>query len=91
MNMRLLHRLTLIGLVAVLSGTVCLTSINDAGSVSLPKAIEFLNLGLERFKQKDYQCAIAEYTRAIQISPKYAEAYNKRGLAYRELGDRLPI
>lgn len=30
---------------------------------------------------KDFEHAIADYTRAIQLKPDYAEAYNNRGLA----------
>jgi len=31
--------------------------------------------------------AISDYTKAIELKPKYAEAYNNRGTAYDELGN----
>ncbi|GAF91447.1 unnamed protein product, partial [marine sediment metagenome] len=33
-----------------------------------------------------YTQAISDYTRAIELNPKYALAYNNRGLAYGNLG-----
>ncbi len=35
--------------------------------------------------QGDYQGAIADYNRAIEIDPNYVAAYNNRGLAYDDL------
>ena len=40
-----------------------------------------------KFKQVDYVGAIADYDKAIQLKPDYAEAYNNRGLAKHELGE----
>ena len=38
-------------------------------------------------KKGDYDQAIADYTQAIRIDPKYTEAYNNRGIAYRKKGN----
>ena len=38
--------------------------------------------GLAYYKKTDYDRAIADYNRAIEIDPKYARAYGNRGLAY---------
>jgi tetratricopeptide (TPR) repeat protein len=35
----------------------------------------------------DSDRAIADFTQAIQLSPKYTQAYNNRGVAYFERGD----
>ena len=35
----------------------------------------------------DYDAAIADYTRAIEIDPNFALAYNNRGNAYRRIGN----
>jgi tetratricopeptide (TPR) repeat protein len=43
--------------------------------------------GNEYFDKGDYDRAIADYTKAIEINPNYAKAYNDRGMAYMELGD----
>jgi tetratricopeptide (TPR) repeat protein len=41
----------------------------------------------ERSEQKDYRGAIAEYTKAIQLKPDYAEVYISRGRARYNLQD----
>jgi len=38
-------------------------------------------------QKKDYACAIENYTKAIEASPEYVEAYNGRGWAYLEQGN----
>ena len=43
--------------------------------------------GLERFGRNDIVGAIAEYQRAIDVDPNYAEAYLNRGKARRAAGD----
>jgi len=43
---------------------------------------------LARSNQGDYQEAIADYNRALQIDDNYAEAYNNRGSARYMLGDK---
>lgn len=37
---------------------------------------------------KDYRGAIADYDKAIEINPKYADAYYNRGYAKIDLGQR---
>jgi len=46
------------------------------------EAAEQYNRGLKRHQAGDIAGAIADYTRAIQLDPKYADAYNNRGVAY---------
>ena len=46
-----------------------------------------LKEGNERFERGDYEAAVASYTRALQISPKDAGAYARRGRAYRKKGE----
>ena len=50
-------------------------------------ANDLFQRGLEKYKSKDYQGAIADYSKAIQLKPDYAEAYNNRGNARNELYD----
>lgn len=40
------------------------------------------NRGYEYDDRGDYEKAIADYTKAIQLKPDYAEAYNNRGISY---------
>lgn len=44
-------------------------------------------LGRTRFNENDYRGAIASFERAIELHPKYVEAENNIGLAWRELSD----
>jgi tetratricopeptide (TPR) repeat protein len=43
----------------------------------------YFNRGIEWAAKKDYDRAIADYSEAIVINPKYREALNNRGNAYR--------
>ncbi|MEG3440421.1 toll/interleukin-1 receptor domain-containing protein, partial [Pannus brasiliensis CCIBt3594] len=49
----------------------------------IPKlsAEEFLDRGLAKYNSGDYQGAIADFDRAIQLQPDYANAYYNRGRA----------
>ena len=38
-------------------------------------------------KKGDYDRAIADYNKALELDPKDATAYNNRGYAYRQKGD----
>ena len=44
-------------------------------------------LGRTRFNENDYRGAIASFERALALHPKYIEAENNIGLAWRELND----
>ena len=55
-----------------------------------PKALQFVVKGTELLggrTDRDNRSAISAFTRAIEISPKYAEAYVKRGLAHYRLSE----
>ena len=55
-----------------------------------PKALQFVVKGTEFLggpTDRDNRSAISAFTRAIEISPKYADAYVKRGLARYRLGE----
>jgi hypothetical protein len=45
-------------------------------------AIKIFNQGLENSKLKQFDKAIADYTKAIELDPKLATAYSNRGIAY---------
>jgi tetratricopeptide (TPR) repeat protein len=54
----------------------------DSGS-----AIPFFNMGnMIKSNKGNFQDAINNYTKAIEINPDYAEAYNNRGNTYLQLG-----
>lgn len=58
--------------------------LNDADRDFL--ANEKLEEGNKLYYAEDYDGAIKLYNEAIQLNPKYFEAYNNRGLAYKNLG-----
>ena len=51
-------------------------------------AHEHCNRGFAYGKKGDLGRAIADYTKAIDLKPDYAEAYYNRGTAYGKKGDR---
>jgi tetratricopeptide (TPR) repeat protein len=51
------------------------------------QAEKFNKSGREYYNKKDYDRAIADYTEAIRLDPKYATAYKYRGDAYYDKGD----
>ncbi|AFY55338.1 tetratricopeptide repeat protein [Rivularia sp. PCC 7116] len=46
------------------------------------KASDWYYQGIIKANQKDYQGAINDFTKAIQMNPQYAAAYHQRGLIY---------
>jgi tetratricopeptide (TPR) repeat protein len=46
-----------------------------------------LKHGLEQLHHQNYDAAIAEYTKALEINPEDAEAYDRRGTANHHKGD----
>jgi tetratricopeptide (TPR) repeat protein len=44
-------------------------------------ASEFMNLGLSRYYAQDYEAALENYTKAIQLKPDFANAYYFRAKA----------
>jgi tetratricopeptide (TPR) repeat protein/S1-C subfamily serine protease len=49
-----------------------------------PRAAFYLNRGLVYDNQKKWELALADYNKAIAISPDYAKAYNNRGAVYND-------
>src|ERR1700738_1296223 len=50
------------------------------------KGGDHLEKGVELAQQKQYDAAIAEFTKAIEADPKDARTYSNRGTAYRATG-----
>ena len=58
----------------------------DATQAAPDIATDHLNRGQTYLELGEYEKAIQEYDKAIQLDPNYALAYHHRGNAYRELG-----
>ena len=50
-------------------------------------ALGYYNRGFTKSQLKNYQGAIADYNKAIEIDPQYAVVYGNRGLVKYKLGD----
>ena len=50
------------------------------GACANPLANNSFNSGVDKYEQGDYQGAIADYTKAIEINPEDANAYLNRGI-----------
>ena len=48
---------------------------------------EYLHRGDAYFEKEEYDKAIAEFSRAIELDPNYAGAYLSRGVAYGRKGE----
>ena len=53
-----------------------------------PLATQYFNQGVEKYEAGNYQGAINDFTKVIEINPQYANAYLNRGIA-RELVNDL--
>ena len=65
----------------------CTALIQSGRETAHNRAVAHDNRGLAYLVKGDVDRAIADYTQAIQLDPKYAVAYNGRAFAYRVEGD----
>ena len=52
-----------------------------------PLATQYFNQGVEKYEAGNYQGAIDDWSKAIEINPQNANTYNNRGSAKDDLGD----
>src|SRR5262245_17838643 len=65
----------------------CTDVINGRQDLRQTLAIAYHRRGTAHASKKDYDRAIADYTKAIEIDPSFVAAYHDRGLAYTSKGD----
>ena len=51
-------------------------------------AEDYINLGLAHSRKGEFELAIKDYSKAIELRPNYANAYYYRGGAFLRLGER---
>lgn len=65
----------------------CTQILQDKSELAHNRAIAYYDRGLAYADKGDLDQAIADYSKAIQLNPKFAAAYHNRGRAYRAKGD----
>ncbi|MBD2212782.1 tetratricopeptide repeat protein [Nostoc linckia FACHB-104] len=55
------------------------------------KAKDWFDKGIIKVNEGNYQEALAAFTKAINIEPRYAEAYYRRGLIYAKYPENQPL
>src|SRR5262249_60612061 len=66
--------------------TLSLSVVPSAG-IAQTSAVDYFNRGVAENANGDFEGAIADYNRAIELDPKYAAAYSNRGIAKQAKGD----
>ena len=74
-------------ILAGLAGLIVVVLVFALRAGGLSEAEKHYNRGLDLRDDERWEEAIAEYSKAINLDPNYAKAYNNRGSAYSYLGD----
>ena len=67
--------------------TSALAAIPEGGECSTDPSETYFVRGNVHLYRSDYDLALVDYDKAIELDPEYATAYNNRGIAYRHLGE----
>jgi tetratricopeptide (TPR) repeat protein len=81
-----LRQISLMGRVSLLLAFFLLLT-SALRSQSRGSAVRYYESGIAKKANGDLDGAISDYTKAIEINPRYAEAYGNRGLARKTKGD----
>ena len=66
-----------------------LLALSGCGPSQEEQAIDAYNRGIDYGEKGEYDMAIANFTEAIRLDPKYAEVYYVRGTAYAKNGEEV--
>jgi tetratricopeptide (TPR) repeat protein len=84
-----LTSIAILGAIAILTGTPQVYAQTLPQTIALQSsAVNLLNQGLQKSDLGDLQGALADYTQAIRINPRYSLAYYNRAITYQDLGNR---
>ena len=61
----------------------------EKGSDELSEYMKICQEGIDKYNLEDYNGAIQDYTKAIELSPLWSAAYDYRGIAKSELKDYI--
>lgn len=78
-NITAIRQIFLIVLLIIASVFMMYSFKNKNVTSSIDKATALFKQGEQKLKEKDYNGAVELYSQAIDINPKYAQAYGKRG------------
>ncbi|HEY9835687.1 MAG TPA: tetratricopeptide repeat protein, partial [Vampirovibrionales bacterium] len=67
--------------IALMGGPVILPMWAVPEAIAQTRPQDFLTEGVQKLEAEDYEGAIADLTRAIELDPKFADAYTARGIA----------
>ena len=65
----------------------CTALIQSGRETGLNLAAAYRNRGIVHAARTEYDQAIADFSKAIELNPRYAAAYNDRAVAYTNKGD----
>jgi tetratricopeptide (TPR) repeat protein len=74
-------------LVAVVSVSIAVCTWQVTGAIIVTRPNIYYERGEARAEKGDYEGAIADLSKAIEVDPKQARAYAERGWARRQMGD----
>jgi tetratricopeptide (TPR) repeat protein len=60
---------------------------NESTEQKRDNAEQHYNNGAKYYEQKEYEKAVSEFSKAIELNPNYANAYTSRGYAYDKMGN----
>ena len=82
-----LGQLLIIGTGATLTSAAVILSFPQRINAESPEF--YLNRGMARFSSGDYSNAITDFSKVIEMNPRYIDVYNTRGIAMFRSGNYL--